>query len=140
MSEPARDHGAPAGSPAGAAGLVAALTHIDGVGFHGIAPSIGRPTGTVDPEWPRMLRNAATAVAVVSWPSGLEETAKTFVDSATRLAEVLGQGDRAAASGPARQVHGAYHALSDGGWEHLAEAAGLAPLAREEHHQHPSAP
>ena len=125
MSEPARDHGAPAGSPAGAAGLVAALTHIDGVGFHGIATSIGRPTGTVDPEWPRMLRNAATAVAVVSWPSGLEDTAK---------------GDRAAASGPARQVHGAYHALSDGGWEHLAEAAGLAPQAREEHHQHPSAP
>ena len=125
--------------PAQAAGLIAALTHIDGVGFHGIATSIGRPAGTLDPEWPRLLRNAATAVAAVSWPPGLEETARTFIDSAISLAEALGQGDRAAATGPARQVHGAYHALSDGGWEHLAAAAGLTARPREEHHQHPSA-
>lgn len=116
------------------AGLIAALTHIDGVGFHGIATSIGKPSPAIDPEWSALLRHARTVVAATAWPEELRQTAETFVDSAGRLAAALDGNDVDSSKSPAKEVHSAYHALSDGGWKHLSAIAGTAERSATHHH------
>ncbi|WP_077487758.1 hypothetical protein [Sinomonas mesophila] len=116
------------------AGLIAALTYIDGVGFHGIATSIGKPSPTIDPEWSALLRHARTAVAATAWPEELRQTAETFVDSAGRLAAALDGNDLESSKSPAKELHVAYHALSDGGWKHLSSIAGTAEGSAAHHH------
>lgn len=108
------------------AGMIAALTHIDGVGFHALATSITKPSPKIDPDWSTLLRNARTAVASVTWPEDIRGTAEKFATAAGQLAAALDQDDIPSAQAPARDVHGAYHALSDAGWKHLAIAAGTA--------------
>ncbi|MCA4135238.1 hypothetical protein [Arthrobacter sp. M4] len=120
------------------AGLIAALTHIDGVGFHGIATSIAKPSPTINPEWPALLRNARTVVAATQWPEELTSTAETFVGAAGQLAAALSQQDIQSALVPAKEVHVAYHALSDGGWAHLATLAGTAEGTGVHHHHPPT--
>ncbi len=120
------------------AGMIAALTHIDGVGFHGIATTVSKPTPTINPDWSTLLRNAGTAVAAIEWPDDLHQTVATFVAAAGQLAAALDQHDIPAALAPAREVHGAYHALSDGGWKHLSTAAGTAEAGEAHHHDHPT--
>lgn len=121
------------------AGMIATLTYIDGVGFHGIATSIAKPSPTINPDWSTLLRNAGTAVASVTWPEDLHETVETFVAATGQLAAALDKQDIESAKAPAREVHVAYHALSDGGWKHLSAAAGTAGSAEtaegaESHH------
>jgi hypothetical protein len=108
------------------AGMIAALTHIDGVGFHALATSITKPSPKIDPDWSTLLRNAGTAVASVTWPQEIRRTAERFSAAAGQLAAALDQDDIPSAQAPAREVHGAYHALSDAGWKHLSIAAGTA--------------
>ncbi|GAP60730.1 hypothetical protein AHiyo1_43110 [Arthrobacter sp. Hiyo1] len=116
------------------AGLIAALTHIDGVDFHGIATSIGKPSPNIDPKWSALLRHARTVVAATGWPEELRRTAQTFVDSAGRLVSALDGNDVESSKGPAKEVHVAYHALSDGGWEHLSTIAGTPEGSAAHHH------
>ncbi|WP_346960469.1 hypothetical protein [uncultured Arthrobacter sp.] len=122
-------------------GLVAALTFIDNVGFHGIATSLTGTAPLVERSWPVLIRNARTAVAVIGWPDELQTLAKRFAAAAGRLAAALDQPDVRATGEPAQELHLAYHALSDAGWAYLARAAGIPEEGRNPHqHDHATPP
>lgn len=120
---------------AGTAGLLAALTYIDNVGFHGIAMNLTGATPKIDRNWSGLIRNARTAVAVIVWPADIQGMAERFTTAAGQLAAVLDQRDTDAASDPAKELHVSYHALSDAGWDHLAKSAGI-PEDGTPHHGH----
>lgn len=119
------------------AGLIAALTHIDNVGFHGIATNLTGASPKIDRNWSGLIRTARIAVGAIQWPDEVQVMAERFGAAAGRLAAALDQRDTAATAEPARDLHLAYHALSDAGWSHLAETAGLAEgQTQHEGHQH----
>jgi hypothetical protein len=107
------------------AGLLAALTHIDTVGFHGIAKTLTGANPKIDRNWAALIRNARIAVAVTAWPEDLWSAAERFTSASAKLVTVLEQRDINAVADPARELHIAYHALSDAGWNHLASSAGI---------------
>jgi hypothetical protein len=117
-----------------AAGLIAALTYIDNVGFHGIATSLTGTSPRIDRSWPGLIRNARIAVAVIDWPKEIQAMAERFAAAADRLAAALDQRDTNATAEPAKELHVAYHALSDAGWAYLAKTAGIAEEDRTAHH------
>lgn len=119
---------------AGTAGVLAALTHIDGVGFHGIATNLTGPEPKIDPNWAGLLRNALIAVLATDWPEGLKPAVERFSAAAQPVIGALSRRDTAAASDTAQELHIAYHALSDAGWTHLAQVAGV-PERSESHHR-----
>lgn len=108
-----------------AAGMIAVLSHIDGAGFHGIDTALGGGSPSIDPSWYSHARNARIAAAAIPWPEELQPQAKSFTDAAGRLAAALVGGDTKAAAGPAREVHAAWHTLSNLGWNFLAGIAGI---------------
>lgn len=116
------------------AGLVAALSYIDNVGFHGIATSLTETAPRIDRSWPGLIRNARTAVAAIGWPNEIQPLAERFTGAAGRLAAALDQRDISATAEPAQDLHVAYHALSDAGWAYLAQAAGIPEEDRTAHH------
>lgn len=123
------------------AGLIAAPTYIDNVGFHGIATSLTAASPRIDRSWPGLIRNARTAVAAIGWPNELQTLAERFAAAAGRLTAVLDGREISAAAEPAQELHVAYHALSDAGWAYLAMAAGIPvedPTAH--HHDHGTPP
>ncbi len=120
---------------AGTAGLLAALTYIDNVGFHGIAMNLTGATPKIDRNWAGLIRNARTAVAAIVWPAEIQGMAERFTTAAGQLAAALDQRDTGAASDPAKELHVSYHALSDAGWDHLAKSAGI-PEDGTPHHGH----
>ncbi|NHW49323.1 MULTISPECIES: hypothetical protein [unclassified Paenarthrobacter] len=115
------------------AGLLAALTHIDNVGFHGIARTLTGPEPTIDRNWAPLIRNARIAAGVTAWPAGLHQASERFGTAADNLVAVLERRDLDAVAEPARELHVAYHALSDAGWRHLAAEAGIAGSAEHQH-------
>ncbi|MET4901614.1 hypothetical protein PV760_13160 [Paenarthrobacter sp. CC6] len=104
---------------------LAALTHIDTVGFHGIATKLTGAEPTIDRNWAALIRNAHIAVAVTVWPEDIRPAADRFTTAAALLVTVLEQRDINAVADPAKELHIAYHALSDAGWSHLASTAGI---------------
>ncbi|MEY9776327.1 hypothetical protein [Arthrobacter sp. MW3 TE3886] len=116
------------------AGLIAALTYIDNVGFHGIATSLTGTAPRIDRSWPGLIRNSWTAVAAVDCPNELQTLAERFATAAQRLAAALDQRDLSATAEPAQELHVAYHALSDAGWAYLAQTAGIPEEDRTPHH------
>ncbi|NQD89688.1 hypothetical protein HP499_18045 [Paenarthrobacter sp. CM16] len=118
------------------AGLLAALTYIDNVGFHGIATTLTGPEPKIDPNWAPLIRNARIAVAVTAWPDDLMVAADKFIAAAEALTTVLGRRDLTAVVDPAKELHIAYHALSDAGWLRLASAAGVVSNSEQAGHQH----
>jgi hypothetical protein len=122
------------------AGLLAALTYIDNVGFHGIATSLTGTSPRIDRSWSGLIRNARTAVAAVDWPNEIQTIAERFAAAAERLAAALDQRDISATAEPATELHVAYHALSDAGWAYLAKAAGIPEEDRTAHHHEHGTP
>lgn len=120
---------------AGAAGLLAALTYIDNVGFHGIAMNLTGASPKIDRNWAGLIRNARTAVAAIVWPADIQGMAQRFTAAAGQLSEVLEQRDTGAVADPAKELHVSYHALSDAGWDYLAKSAGI-PGDETPHHGH----
>jgi len=118
----------------GTVGLIAALAYIDNVGFHGIATNLGGPTPKIDRTWAGLVRNARTAVSSVHWPEDVQDLADRFAAAAAQLATAIDQRDTTAAADPAKEIHVAYHALSDAAWNHLAKSAGTYPGGTEHHH------
>ncbi|MEZ4503701.1 MAG: hypothetical protein R3C39_13830 [Dehalococcoidia bacterium] len=106
-----------------AAGMLSALSVIDGVGFHGIDEALndGEP---VDPEWLGSTQHAATAVSAVIWPADLSEAADTFISAANDLASALEADDAEAAAPLATAAHEAQHELSHGGYEAVEAMSG----------------
>ncbi|NKR13624.1 hypothetical protein QN084_12680 [Paenarthrobacter sp. R1] len=124
--ETAMEHILPAAEPAGiTTALLAVLTHIDTVGFHGIATALTGSEPKIDRNWAPLIRNARIAVAVTAWPDELRPAAERFVASVEQLTPVLERRDTAGVADPAKELHIAYHALSDAGWGYLASAAGI---------------
>jgi len=117
-----------------AAGLLAVLTHIDTVGFHGIATALTGAEPKIDRNWAPLIRNARIAVAVTAWPDELQPAAERFMASAEQLTPVLERRDTAEVANPAKELHIAYHALSDAGWSYLASVAGI-PGGEEHGHE-----
>lgn len=118
------------------AGLLAALTHIDNVGFHGIATNLTGTSPKIDRNWSGLIRNARIAVSAVDWPDEIQPAAQRFTAAAGKLADALEQRDTNATTEPAKELHVAYHALSDEGWTHLARTAGIAREDTTHHHDH----
>lgn len=108
-----------------AAGMIAALAYIDGVGFHGIDMVLSSESPTINLAWLGKIRNARIAVAAIEWPDEFHFKAGSFADAAGRLVTALGEDDVATAVAPSADVHGAWHALSDAGWSWLATTAGI---------------
>ncbi|MET4901716.1 hypothetical protein PV760_13675 [Paenarthrobacter sp. CC6] len=107
------------------AGILAAMTHIDTVGFHGIATTLTGAEPKIDRNWAALIRNARIAVAVTAWPEDLRPAADRFTAAAEELIAALERRDISAVADPAKELHIAYHALSDAGWIHLASRAGI---------------
>lgn len=122
--------------PAGGTGILAALTYIDNVGFHGIATNLTGLTPKIDRNWTGLIRNARIAVAATSWPDHISAQAQTFIASAVNLIAALEQRDTTVTKEPAGAMHLAYHTLSDAGWQHLADLAGV-DVEEHGHHHHP---
>lgn len=118
-------HGDPNIEAARTAGLLAALTHIDNVGFHGIATNLTGASPKIDRNWSGLIRNARIAVAVVGWPNEIQPLAARFTAAAEQLADALEKRDTGTVAEPAKELHVAYHALSDAGWGHLATTADI---------------
>jgi hypothetical protein len=132
------EHGSPSIEAAvRTAGLLAALTHIDNVGFHGIATNLSGATPKIDRSWAGLVRNARTAVAAISWPAEIQAMADRFTAAAGQLAAALDQRDADATADPAKELHVAYHALSDAGWAYLAKTAGIPGDENPSHHGMP---
>lgn len=130
------EHGNPSVEAAAVtAGLLAALTYIDNVGFHGIAMNLTGASPKIDRNWASLIRNARTAVAVMIWPAEIQGMAERFTAAAGQLAAALDQRDTDATSNPAKELHVSYHALSDAGWGYLAKSAGI-PEDGTPHHGH----
>ncbi|PVZ60884.1 hypothetical protein [Arthrobacter sp. H-02-3] len=122
------------------AGLIAALTYIDHVGFHGIATSLTGASPRIDRSWPGSIGNARTAVAAIDWPNEIQTLAERFAAAAQRLASALDQRDISVTAEPAQELHVAYHALSDAGWAYLAKAAGIPEEGMTAHHHEHDTP
>ncbi|MFJ5955349.1 hypothetical protein ACIQC5_05250 [Paenarthrobacter sp. NPDC092416] len=122
--------------PVTPAGLLASLTYIDNVGFHGIATTLTGPDPKIDRNWAALIRNAHIAVAAITWPLDLQATASRFTYAADQLIAVLERRDTASVAEPAKELHIAYHALSDAGWSHLAAVAGITTEDAHDHHEH----
>ena len=115
------------------AGVLAALTHIDNVGFHGIATNLTGASPKIDRNWSGLIRNARIAVAAIDWPDKIQAAAERFTAAAGHLADALDQRDTNIVAEPAKELHIAYHALSDAGWKYLAETSGI-PVEGNGHH------
>jgi hypothetical protein len=115
------------------AGLVAALTHIDNVGFHGIATNLTGASPKIDRNWSGLIRNARIAVAAIVWPQEIQPAAARFAAAAGELAAAMDRRDTNTIAEPANELHVAYHALSDAGWSHLANTANVEGT---HHHDH----
>ena len=115
------------------AGLLAALSLIDGVGFHGIdeALNAGEP---LDPEWLGATSHAAIAVSAVIWPADLTEAAQAFVTAAHDLATALETDDAAAAAPLATAAHDAEHELSEAGYAAVESMSSDAAMAMDAEH------
>lgn len=122
--------------PVTPAGLLASLTYIDNVGFHGIATTLTGPDPKIDRNWAALIRNAHIAVAAITWPPDLQAAASRFTHAADELIAVLERRDTASVGEPAKELHIAYHALSDAGWSHLAAATGMTTEGAHDHHGH----
>ncbi|WP_115789981.1 hypothetical protein [Arthrobacter silvisoli] len=120
----------------GTAGVLAALAFIDNVGFHGIATNLTGPAPKIDRNWAALIKNARIAVAATTWPDGLDPQVQAFLGASAKLVAALELRDTEATKGPAGELHISYHALSDAGWQHLAEAAGLAAEGHKGHEGH----
>ena len=130
-------HGDPnIGEAVRTAGVLAALTHIDNVGFHGIATNLTGASPKIDRNWSGLIRNARVAVAAIEWPDEIQSAAERFTAAAGLLADALDQRDTDATAGPAKELHVAYHALSDAGWSHLAGTANIPQEEKAHHHNH----
>ncbi|WOC63472.1 hypothetical protein RI444_22730 (plasmid) [Paenarthrobacter sp. AT5] len=119
------DHAQDGAQSASVAGLLAALTFIDNVGFHGIATTLTGSEPKIDRNWAALIRNAQIAVAVTALPDELRPAGDRFTAAAEKLIAVLERRDINAVADPAKELHIAYHALSDAGWNHLAGTAGF---------------
>lgn len=117
-------------------GMLAALTHIDNVGFHGIATNLTGASPKIDRNWSALIRNARIAVAAIEWPDEIQITAQRFTAAAGQLADALDQRDTNATANPAKELHVAYHALSDAGWSHLARTADIPQEEKAHQHNH----
>ena len=118
------------------AGVLAALTHIDNVGFHGIATNLTGASPKIDRNWSGLIRNARIAVAAIDWPDEIQTAAERFTAAAGQLADAIDQRDTNATADPAKELHIAYHALSDAGWSHLAKTADIPQEEKAQHHSH----
>jgi hypothetical protein len=118
--------------------VLAALTVIDGTGFHGIATNLTGPAPKIDRSWAGLVRNALIAVLATAWPDQIQADVERFATAANPIIEALTRRDVTAASSGAQELHTAYHALSDAGWGYLAKTAGV-PLEEQAHHHSGSA-
>jgi hypothetical protein len=126
-----------AGDAALRTGMIAVLSQIDGSGFHGIDMALRTAAPTIDHAWQRNVHNAHIAAAVLDWPKELQALATTFEGAAGRLTAALSRGDTQAAAEAAKDAHAAQHALSNGGWGYLGEAAGMPTEGDSHQHGHP---
>ncbi|UKA63317.1 hypothetical protein [Arthrobacter sp. FW306-04-A] len=120
------------------AGMLAALAHIDGAGFHGIDEAFRKESPVIDEFWSSRTRAAQIAAASISWPEELEEQARFFGAAAGQLATALSGRDVKAAAAAGREAHKAWHGLNTPAWTYLAKTAGIQVSgdAHQPHHQH----
>ena len=107
------------------AGMLAALSVIEGAGFHEMNERLTGASPTIDPAYPGRVRHARIAAAAASWPPEVQKKAQAFTAAADILAAAIEKDDLAAASKASTDAHAAYHALSDAGWEVLGDNAGV---------------
>ena len=67
------------------ASVLAALTHIDNVGFHGIATNLTSASPKIDRNWSGLIRNARIAVAAIDWPDEIRSAAERFTVATGQL-------------------------------------------------------
>ncbi len=107
------------------AGMLAALAIIDGSGFHALAERLTGASPAIDSADLGRVRHARIAAASVTWPDEIRKKGQSFVATTEVLATALERDDVGAASRGVLEAHAAYHALSDAGWEYLADRAGV---------------
>ncbi|MBT2588382.1 hypothetical protein [Arthrobacter sp. ISL-95] len=108
-----------------ATGVLAALTHIDTVGFHGIATALTGAEPRIDRNWAPLIHNALIAVAVTTWPPELQPASDRFTAAVGQLIPTLERRDTVGVAETATELHIAYHALSDAKWSYLDSSAGI---------------
>jgi hypothetical protein len=106
--------------------LIAAITFLDGAGFHGIDESINEE-GEVPGDAASVARKAETVVHLTAWPDDLAEDAETLEGIFAALAESLEaeSPDLEAAGQNAASAHDGLHDFSGRVWAHLHGEAGV---------------
>lgn len=112
--------------------ILAALYHMDAVGFHGIDEGLRGPSAKIDAQWLGKTKNARIAVAATTWPKDLQPQAKAFVEASGKLVAALEKDDAAGAAAPAKEAHEAQHDLSADAYAYLAGKAGLTAAPHNE--------
>ncbi len=114
------------GHGADAAGLVAAIAFLDGLGLHGIDDSIN-----VDGEIPAgavtAARKAQAVMALAEWPEDLRAEASALEAIFAEMVDVLDaeEPDMAAARDVAARAHDSEHDFSSSVWGYLYREAGI---------------
>ena len=105
--------------------MLAALTVIDGAGFHGMDTALNTPGARIDAAWAGKTRRAIVAAKAISWPEEVRDEAVAFSEASTRLLTALEKDDAAGAAKPAKDGHDTQHDLSTKAWELLGTQAGV---------------
>jgi hypothetical protein len=106
--------------------LIAAISFLDGAGFHDIDESINEES-EIPGDAAAVARKAETVVHLTAWPDGLAEDAETLEGIFSALAESLEAEtpDLEAAGQNAAAAHDGLHDFSGRVWAHLHGEAGV---------------
>jgi hypothetical protein len=91
-------------------GMLTVNTYLVDAAFHAMDEALHQ--GDLDPRFLNTVREAATVVAALRWPEGLDAVAEEFLASAAELASALQAEDVEAAAAAAAVVHDKQHELS----------------------------
>lgn len=100
------------------AGVIAAIHHIDSVGFHEIDVSL--QNGEIDPRYSAAVAHAVTVARATDWPEELQSEVAEFVEAANSMAEALEAEDVSAGAAAAKEAHDKQHVLSHAVYATLA--------------------
>ena len=118
-----------------AGAILAALGTLERAELHAVNLALVEDDPTIDPAWLGNLRNARTAVAVIAWPTDLEEFVDGFLAESAMFEAALAEDDVATAAEHVGSTHAAFHVLSGAAYEMLAAEAGL-ETSGESHGDH----
>ncbi len=116
-------------------GVLAAIEVIEGADLHGQNQALKLPeTTAIHPAWLGPVLRARTATVIVEWPHAVRDRVDAFLAALEPYVAALEADDLEAARAAVAKAHNAYHALTGGAYDVLAELAELTGDSGGGHH------